>query len=278
MTFHILTIFPNIFASFLKETLLAKAIEKGIIKIEVHDIRDFTEDKHKTVDDTPYGGGPGMVIKVEPIYRALKYMKKKHKLNKANSKTFLLSAKGKLYKQETAKKFSEIKNLILICGRYEGVDERVAKNLCDGEISIGEYVLSGGEIPAMAIIESVSRLIPGVIGNKESLKEESFENGSFGKETLRSGYLRNGSSKNQPLKNKFSENKPLKNKRLKKNSSKKEAIKEYPQYTKPEKFVPDQDDDLVFPADKKKKSWAVPEILLSGNHKKIKKWRKNKTI
>ncbi|MCK5466452.1 tRNA (guanosine(37)-N1)-methyltransferase TrmD [Candidatus Parcubacteria bacterium] len=233
MKFDIITIFPKIFDSYFNESILARARKNKLIKIDVHNLRDYTEDKHKTVDDTPYGGGAGMVFKVEPIYKALVKIVGKNKLKcfkkrikkqelrikNKNSKTkiILLSAKGKKFDQAMAKRFSKLDKLILICGRYEGIDERVAKYLADEEISVGDYILTGGEIPAMTIVDSVSRLIEGVVGNKESIKEESF--------------------------------------------SKKDYL-EYPHYTKPEFFSPD-----------KKTNWKVPEVLLSGNHQKIGEWR-----
>lgn len=168
MKFNILTIFPNIFDSYFNESILKRALEKKIITIKIHDIRDFTNDKHKTVDDTPYGGGPGMVMKVEPIYRALKSIRKNKK-----SRVILFSAKGKQFKQEDAKRLAKYDQLILICGRYEGIDERV-KKFVDEEIAVGEYVLTGGEIPAMVVVDSVTRLLPNVLGNIESTESESF--------------------------------------------------------------------------------------------------------
>ena len=226
MKFDIITIFPKIFDSYFDESILARARKEKLVKINVHNLRDYTEDKHKTVDDTPYGGGVGMVFKIEPIHKALVKIVGKSKLkcfrkgiknnSKNKTKVILLSAKGKKFNQAMARRFSKLDKLILICGRYEGVDERVAKYLADEEISVGDYVLTGGEIPAMVIVDSVSRLIKGVVGNKESIKEESF--------------------------------------------SKKDYL-EYPHYTRPEVFSPD-----------KKTNWKVPEVLLSGNHKKIKEW------
>jgi len=192
----------------------------------VHNLRDYTSDKHKTVDDTPYGGGAGMVFKIEPIYKVLvkivgksklKCFKKGIKNKNSKTKIILLSAKGKKFDQAMARKFSKLDKIILICGRYEGVDERVVKYLADEEISVGDYILTGGEIPAMTVVDSVSRLIKGVVGNKESIKEESF--------------------------------------------SKKDYL-EYPHYTKPNIFSPD-----------KKTNWKVPEVLLSGNHQKIREWK-----
>jgi tRNA (guanine37-N1)-methyltransferase len=183
-----------------------------LVEINVHDLRDYTEDKHRTVDDKPYGGGPGMIMKAEPICKAVEDIKKGNK----KQKTALLSAKGKKFDQKKAFDFSKLDQLILICGRYEGVDERVAKHVVDEEISIGDYILTGGELPAMVITDAVTRLIPGVI-KEESLKEESFSE-----------------FKNQ---------------------------KEYPQYTRPESIEING------------KERSVPEVLISGNHKEIEKWK-----
>jgi len=169
--FDIITIFPKIFDGFLKESFIKKAIQKRKIKIRIWNLRDFTKDKHKTVDDRPYGGGLGMVLKVEPIYRAVSKIKKKTKAKKRERKIILFSPRGKQFNQRMALKFSKLKHLILICGRYEGVDERVAKYIADITLSIGPYDLMGGEIPAMVVIEAVSRLIPGVLGKTELLKE-----------------------------------------------------------------------------------------------------------
>ncbi len=236
MQFNIITIFPRIFDSYFNESILARARKEKLIEINTHDLRDYTSDKHKTVDDTPYGGGAGMVLKVGPIYEALvkivgrnklKYFKDRIRNQESgirknldkNSKTkiILLSAKGKKFDQAMAKRFSKLDELVLICGRYEGVDERVVKNLADEEVSVGDYILTGGEIPAMIVVDSVSRLIKGVVGNEESIKDESFS---------KRGYL------------------------------------EYPHYTRPENFSPN-----------KKTNWKVPDVLLSGNHKKIQEWR-----
>ena len=218
MQFNIITIFPRIFDSYFNESILARARKEKLIEINTYDLRDYTSDKHKTVDDAPYGGGAGMVLKVEPIYRALKKIVGKNNLKyfrkgiknqesriKKNSKTkvILLSAKGKKFDQAMAKRFSKLDKLVLICGRYEGVDERVVGNLADEEISVGEYVLTGGEIPAMVIVDSVSRLIKGVVGNEESVKDESFS---------KKGYL------------------------------------EYPHYTRPENFSPNKKTNWKVPA------------------------------
>jgi tRNA (guanine37-N1)-methyltransferase len=168
--FDIITIFPKIFDSFLKESLIKKAQEKGLIKIRIYNLRDFTKDKHKTVDDKPYGGGLGMVLKLEPIYRALQAIKRKNPKTK-KQKVILFTPRGKQFTQRLAYKLSKLDRIIMVCGRYEGIDERVVKYLADLKLSIGPYDLMGGEVPAMVVIETISRLIPGVIGKKEFLKE-----------------------------------------------------------------------------------------------------------
>ena len=225
------------FTSYLNESILGRAEKSKLIKFNILNIRDFTTDKHHKTDDSPFGGGPGMVMKVEPIFNALKKITSYTSFTTVNNvqkqrdkktRVLLLSAKGKTFDAREAKRLSKYKELTFICGRYEGVDERVAKYLADEEMSIGNYVLTGGELPAMVIIDAVSRFIPGVLGKAESLDEESF---SF-----------KDKSKILNLKS---------------------EIKEYPQYTRPEVFFP-----------KRGTAWKVPEILLSGDHKKIKEWRK----
>ncbi len=210
INFNILSLFPEFFENFFKVSLLKKAVEKNLISFNLINIRDFSDSKHKVVDDTPYGGGYGMVLKVEPIYKALCSL-----TDENAGKKILLSAKGTKLTQDKVVKLSKEKNITLICGRYEGVDERIS-NFIDEEISIGDYILMGGEIGACAIIESVSRLIPGVIGKEESAVEESFG----------SNFL------------------------------------EYDQYTKPREFL----------------GYKVPDILISGNHQEIEKFRKINSI
>jgi len=207
MIFNIITIFPQIFDNYFNLAMVKRAQMKKLINIKITDLRRFAGNKYKSVDDTPYGGGAGMVLKIEPIYKALKSIKKKKK-----SRVILFSARGKTLTQKDLRRLKKYDQLIMICGRYEGIDNRVAEHLADEEISIGNYVLTGGEIPAMVLVDGITRLLPGVLGNLESPKDESF--------------------------------------------SKEEEL-EYPQYTKPEKF----------------KKWAVPKVLLSGNHGKIKEWR-----
>ncbi len=170
MQFDIITIFPHIFDAYFSESIIARAQKEKFIQIKVHNLRDYSQDKHRRVDDTPYGGGAGMVMKVEPLYQAVKSIKNQ----KLKTRVILFSAKGKKYTQVDARRLAQYESLIFICGRYEGVDERVIKNFADEELSIGDYVLTGGEIPAMVVLDSVTRLIPGVLGNPESLKEESF--------------------------------------------------------------------------------------------------------
>ena len=172
MVFHIITIFPDIFNSYFKESIIKRAQAKKLVKINIHNLRDYTNDKHKTVDDRPYGGGSGMVLMVGPILKAVTALRKL-KTTAQKSKIILLSPKGKKFNQSMARRFSKLDRIILISGRYEGVDERVAKHIADEEISIGEYVLTGGELPAMVIVDAVARLVPGVIA-KNSLEEESF--------------------------------------------------------------------------------------------------------
>ena len=208
MKFDILTLFPEMFES-MKHSIIGKAIEKELIDINIVNIRDFSKDKHKKVDDTPYGGGAGMVLRPDVVYDAYNYVKSD------NAKVIYLSPKGKTLNQEKVKELSKEKHIILLCGHYEGIDQRVLDEIVDEEISIGDYVLTGGELPAMVLIDSVSRYVDGVI-TSESVEEESFSNG----------------------------------------------LLEYPQYTRPEVFL----------------NKKVPEVLLSGHHENIKKWREEKSL
>ncbi|MBD3361071.1 tRNA (guanosine(37)-N1)-methyltransferase TrmD [Candidatus Peregrinibacteria bacterium] len=213
MRFDILTIFPQAFDSYLKESILKRAQKNKLIEIHIHDIRDFSKDKHKKVDDVPFGGGTGMVMTPQPLYDSITFVKKKNK-----GPVIFLSPQGKIFTQSKAEKLSKkYDELILLCGRYEGIDQRIRDTLIDEEISIGNYVLTGGELPAMVTIDAISRLIPGVIGKEQSHIQDSFS-------------------------------KALKRK------------KEYPHYTRPKTF----------------KGMKVPEILTSGHHEKIKKWRESK--
>ncbi len=180
MVFEVITIFPGIFDSFLRESFIKKAQEKNLIKVKIHDLRNFASDKRKSVDDRPYGGGLGMVLKIEPIFNALKSLvkyeikNKKFKVKEKKTKIILFTPRGKQFNQKLAWQLSKLKRLIMICGRYEGVDERVAKYMADICLSIGPYDLMGGELAAMVVIETVTRLIPGVVGKPEFLKERAF--------------------------------------------------------------------------------------------------------
>jgi len=166
LKFDIVTIFPKIFDSYLKESLIGKAQKKRLISIKIHNLRNFTKDKHKSVDERPFGGGLGMVMKVEPIFKAVKKIKKPKK-----SKVILFTPRGKKFNQKIAYQLSKLNQVIMICGRYEGVDERVAKHVADMELSIGDFDLMGGELPAIIVTETVTRLIPGAIGKPSLLKE-----------------------------------------------------------------------------------------------------------
>ncbi len=193
LSFEILTIFPGMFGSYLKESLVARAQEKKIIRIRAHDIRKFTTARHNKVDDRPFGGGPGMVLQVEPIHRAVEAIKRKDgKGNGKRTRTILFSLRGRKLDAKTARRLSKYERLILICGRYEGVDERVADHIADEEISIGDYVLSGGELPALVLLEAVSRFRPGFLGKSESLEEEK---GSYPVYTRPAEYRPNGKGK-----------------------------------------------------------------------------------
>lgn len=225
MKIDILTIFPKMFESPFAESIVKRAQEAGKVEIDIHNLRKWTTDKHKTVDDTPFGGGAGMIMKIEPIYKALEELDTNHEAHR-----ILLTAKGEGIVQEKVRGLSKKKHVILICGHYEGVDHRVHDYLVDECISIGDFVLTGGEIPAMALVDAVVRLISGVLGNVDSLKEESF--------SVRSKAV--------------SERREAKGEYL-----------EYPQYTRPAVFKTKDGKEL-----------KVPEILISGDHEKIRKWRR----
>lgn len=181
MIFHVLTIFPEFFEGPFAHGVLKRAREAGLLEIRIHNLRDWTGDRHKTVDDRPFGGGEGMVLKPEPLFRAVESIWPERR---PDSKVVLLSAAGRMFDQETANRYSLESELLLICGRYEGVDERVAEHLADEEVSIGNYVLSGGELAAAVVIDSVARLLPGVLGNDTSAAFDSFQSGGHGEGLL----------------------------------------------------------------------------------------------
>ncbi|MBL7141596.1 tRNA (guanosine(37)-N1)-methyltransferase TrmD [Patescibacteria group bacterium] len=269
MQFDIITIFPHIFDSYFNTSIIARAQKKRFIKIKVHDLRKWTTDKHKTVDDKPYGGGPGMILKLPPLYKAIKSLSKSKNINK-KSRIILLSPKGKQFNQKIARRLSRTEKVILICGRYEGVDERVTK-FVNEQISIGPYILTGGEIPAMIIVDAVARLIPGVI-KAESLEEESF---SF-KSSINivvSESNKSDSDSPQPSVERLDQigkkqRRPsLFNKRgCPQGDSARSAYLEYPQYTRPEVFT--YKDKFG-----KLKKLKAPKVLLSGDHQKVKEWK-----
>lgn len=177
MRFDVLTIFPHLLDSYIEDSIIKREIKKKTIKINFHDIRGYTKDPHKKVDDRPYGGGAGMLMTPQPIYDCVKAVRKKN----PKAKVIYLSPTGKMFDYKMAKKFAKYKGIILLCGRYEGIDDRVRKLCVDEEVSIGNYVLTGGELPAMVIIDAVTRLLPGALGNKQSAHEDSFTEAMEGK-------------------------------------------------------------------------------------------------
>lgn len=214
MKIDILTLFPEMFQGPFDASIVKRAREKGLIDIKMTNIRDFTHDKHRIVDDYPFGGGAGMVMKPEPIFEAVAAVKEKGLNSKA--KVILLCPQGRVFNQETAKELASEEHLIFICGHYEGVDERVRERLVDDELSIGDFVLTGGELPAMVIVDAIIRMVPGVLGEEESFKTDSFFEGFLG----------------------------------------------YPQYTRPREY----------------QGITVPDVLLSGDHEKIRLWRREMSL
>ncbi len=204
-----MTLFPEIFHSYMSESIMKRAIEKEIIEVHVYNIRDFSANKHKKVDDYPFGGGAGMLMTPQPIYDTYKHIVETHNIE--NPRVVYLTPKGKVYKQDIACDLSSNEDIILLCGHYEGIDQRIIDLIVTDEISIGDYVLTGGELPALIMIDSIARLIPGVLSQNESFEEESF----------------------------------------------KDDLLEYPHYTRPREFM----------------GMKVPDVLLSGNHQRIGKWR-----
>jgi tRNA (guanine37-N1)-methyltransferase len=211
MRFDIITIFPEMFASVFSGGIIKKALERGMVTIAVHDLRDYTEDRHRQVDDRPFGGLEGMVLKPEPIFRAVEAVRED-----AASRVYLLSPQGRRLDAALAGELASERQVVLVCGRYEGVDERVVDHLVDGEISIGDYVLSGGELAAAVVVDAAARFVPGVVGKEDSVKNESFAGG----------------------------------------------ILDFPQYTRPREF----------------RGLKVPQVLFSGDHKRIERWRRKKAL
>ena len=238
MRFDLITIFPEFFAGPLEHGIVRRAREAGIIEVNVQDLREFTKDRHRTVDDRPFGGGEGMVLKPEPLFEAVESLLG-HSVGTAarksalDSKTaiVLLSAAGKRFTQETARRYAQFDRVLFICGRYEGVDERVAEHLASEEISIGDFVLSGGELPAALVLDAVTRLLPGALGNEASSQNESFS-------------LLERAEKSQTG-------------ALHKALSHGRTLLDFPHYTRPADF----------------RGWKVPEVLIGGNHAEVAKWR-----
>ena len=209
MRFDFVTIFPRMVEAGLAEGVVSRGIEKGILDVRVHDLRDYTTDRHRTVDDVPYGGGPGMVMKPEPVARAVEDIRAQRG---APSAVILLSPQGRTFTQLEAARLSSLAHLVLLCGRYEGMDERVRTTVATEELSIGDYVLSGGEFPALVVADAICRLVPGVVGDARSVEQDSFSRG----------------------------------------------LLDYPHYTRPSEFAGEK----------------VPEVLLSGHHEEVRRWRK----
>ena len=218
MIFHVLTIFPEFFEGPFAHGVVKRARDAGLVEIRIHNLRDWTSDRHKTVDDRPFGGGEGMVLKPEPVFEAVESIWPERRPRQL---VVLLSAQGRLFDQGVANRLSRESGLLLICGRYEGVDERVAAHLVDDEISIGNYVLSGGELAAAVVIDAVARLLPGVLGNESSAAFESFQDTGYG-----------------------------------------EGLLDCPHWTRPADF----------------RGWKAPEVLLSGNHQEIRRFRKDSAL
>ena len=212
--FHVLTIFPAMFQSPLSESIMARAIANGLVEVWTHDVRDYAADKHRKVDDYPYGGGPGMLMKAQPLFDAVAAVRADPRA--ADCPVILLSPQGRPLTQPIVEELAGTREIALICGRYEGVDERVRDHLATDEISIGDYVLSGGELAAMVLIDAVSRLLPGVVGSIESTQDDSFTTGLI----------------------------------------------QHPQYTRPAEYG----------------GWRVPDVLLSGNHAEIARWRRRESL
>ena len=215
MKFHVVTIFPEFFEGPFAHGVVARAREEQKLEIRIHNLRDWTADRHKTVDDRPFGGGEGMLLKPEPLFAAVEsiFPERARGEREESRRVVLLSAQGRKFDQAAARRLSSVAELLLICGRYEGVDERVAEHLADEELTIGDYVLSGGELAAAVVIDAIARLIPGVLGNADSTVRESFAADA--------------------------------------------GVLDCPQYTRPAEF----------------RDWRVPEVLLSGNHEQIRRWR-----
>ena len=238
MRFDIVTIFPGLFAGFFEHGVVKRAIQSSLLEIAVHDLRAFTHDRHRTVDDRPFGGGEGMVLKVEPLAEAVEHLGLALKPDRSakGQTVILLSAQGKRYSQATARELAQHDRVVLLCGRYEGVDERVSELIADQELSIGDYVLSGGELAAAVVLDSTMRLLPGVLGNQASSEYESFG--------LADGLLENKAGEGLSSTHGAG------------------GLLDYPHYTRPAEY----------------RGLSVPEVLSSGNHEQIRRWRREQAL
>jgi tRNA (guanine37-N1)-methyltransferase len=245
MRFDLITIFPEFFAGPLDHGILRRARETGLVEVHIQDLRVFTKDRHRSVDDRPFGGGEGMVLKPEPLFEAVESLLG-HSLGSAEQPAVLapktaivlMSAAGNLFRQETARRYAELDRIVFLCGRYEGVDERVAEYLATDEISVGDYVLSGGELPAMLVIDAVTRLIPGALGNEASSKNESFSEVQHleAREESAASLAPTGDGSRIEAR----------------------TLLDFPHYTRPADF----------------RGWKVPEVLIGGNHAEVANWRR----
>jgi len=255
MRFDLISIFPEFFTGPLEHGIVRKAREAGLIEIHVQDLRVFTKDRHRTVDDRPFGGGEGMVLKPEPLFEAVEFLlgssmggaTAKRELD-SNTAIVLLSAGGKPFRQETARRYAQLERMVFICGRYEGVDERVAEHLATEEVSIGDFVLSGGELPAALILDAITRLLPGALGNEASSQNESFsQSGHFKADSSVAGA--------QPRAVRGEQAAPLPEPAA-------DLLLDFPHYTRPADF----------------RGWTVPEVLIGGNHAEVAKWRREQAL
>jgi tRNA (guanine37-N1)-methyltransferase len=262
MRFDLITIFPEFFVGPLDHGILRRARETGLVEVHVQDLRVFTKDRHRTVDDRPFGGGEGMVLKPEPLFEAVESLLgasvgEASKPGAAGTKTaiVLMSAAGKLFQQETARRYAQLERIIFICGRYEGVDERVAEHLATEEISIGDFVLSGGELPAMMVVDAVTRLLPGALGNEASSQNESFS----ASPTFAARTPQVGAQHAAPLQPEASN---ARSHNGRESTDAKRLLLDFPHYTRPAEY----------------RGWPVPEVLIGGNHAEVAKWRRAASI
>ena len=255
MRFEIVTIFPEFFAGPLDYGIVRRGREAHLVDVRLHDLRAFTHDRHRTVDGRPFGGGEGMVLKPEPLFEAVESITGGDSASDPHSAVVLLSASGELFRQETARAFASLERITLLCGRYEGVDERVAEHLATHELSIGDFVLSGGELGAALIVDAVTRLIPGALGNEDSTVNESFS--VLDTNSPEGAWC---TSRQSPI----TSNEPpfVPDSGTQGKLATNHVLLDYPHYTRPAEF----------------RAWNVPEVLLSGNHEEIRRWRFQKAI